>query len=519
MPRVAFVDPRSGPLAGSEKPSVRMATDPSDLTDLRRLCKEGRLYEVERWIQAGRSLQLAQGVTVRGRPVPSALRVALESGSYALALLFLCNGYDPNLEPESPLNLALRYRRRDLLDLLLDWGADPHQVCRTSLFDTYDSALFERFRLMGVDLCEGHELAETLAYHTSNKPLFGFAKRHRERDPLFQTELNAALAYHAGKGNEKGVQLCLWAGADPHAPAPSLRYSSYVNEDDEEEDEEGRFHGFSAVHEACSYGRADILRRLEPDPTRDDFEELYRWAKTGSIIEILAEREHPEEVGALISHHLLWLRFDREWRSLGVIRTLFKVGVRWRKSPKGEIANVRSIFLKVSDHRLVDLMKLLATDEYCSPEVLQELGRPPAMRRRMKEVGFIPPDPDDRMQRRYSRPTRSREILSKFGVELPKPPPYIPRVVEIGAWRNEGREIRLDRAGLFERVWSKPMVKLAKEWGLSDQGLRKACRRVQIQLPPRGYWAKLASGKRMRRPKLRELKEGEAEEIVIRLPE
>jgi hypothetical protein len=69
--------------------------------------------------------------------------------------------------------------------------------------------MLERFRSLGVNLTAGHELAEALAYHTSNKPLFGFAKRHREHDPAVQTELNIALAHHAAEDSEKGVQLSL----------------------------------------------------------------------------------------------------------------------------------------------------------------------------------------------------------------------------------------------------------------------------------------------------------------------
>ena len=104
----------------------------------------------------------------------------------ALGLLLLCNGYDPNLEPRSPLDVALRSRRWDLLDLLLDWGADPLQVNRGELFDTYNSELWTRFQALGMDLYAGHALASALAHHTSNKPLFGFVKHQRERDPRMQ---------------------------------------------------------------------------------------------------------------------------------------------------------------------------------------------------------------------------------------------------------------------------------------------------------------------------------------------
>src|SRR5262249_31251426 len=139
------------------------------------------------------------------------------------AMLLLRNGYDPNIEPRSPLEIALRSRRWDLLDMLLAHKADPNRVDLGDLFDTYSSDQWERFQSLGVDLTAGHALAQALAYHTSNKPLFGFAKRHRQQNLKVQNELNIALAHHTSEGNEKGVQLCLWAGADPHAPALTLR--------------------------------------------------------------------------------------------------------------------------------------------------------------------------------------------------------------------------------------------------------------------------------------------------------
>jgi hypothetical protein len=110
--------------------------------------------------------------------------------------------------------------------MLLEWGADPRRVSLAGLFDSYNSGLIERFGTLGVDLTANHEMAAALAYHTSNKPLFGFAKRHREHDGKVQNELDIALVHHANEGNEKGVQLCLWAGADPHSPALSLRFPS-----------------------------------------------------------------------------------------------------------------------------------------------------------------------------------------------------------------------------------------------------------------------------------------------------
>jgi hypothetical protein len=54
--------------------------------------------------------------------------------------------------------------------------------------------------------------------------------------------------------------------------------------------------------------------------------------------------------------------------------------------------------------------------------------------------------------------------------------------------------IELSREDLYERVWTEPIQKLSKEYGLSDVGLAKTCRRHNIPIPPLGYWAKKRAG-------------------------
>src|SRR5262245_46459424 len=180
-----------------------------ELQDLHLLCRKGMLYEVERWIHDSRPLQIAADVYIRGQ-YRSALEIALETGQHSLSVLLLRSGYQLNLERNSPLNIALRTRREDLLNLLLEHGADPQMVGLTTLFGTYRLELFERFHALGVDLTRYHEMATTLAYHPGNKPLFGFVKRRRHQNPAMQRELDMALLCHANrdKGNaEKGIML------------------------------------------------------------------------------------------------------------------------------------------------------------------------------------------------------------------------------------------------------------------------------------------------------------------------
>src|SRR5688572_4959637 len=345
----AFIDPRLDCPAPKVIRAAATTSEPDDVRELHMLCREGRLYDVERWVQAGRPLQVICQKNAGGRRPTSALEIALENENHALVLLLLCNGYDPNLEHESPLNLALRARRWDLVDMLLHWGANPHAVDPGDLFDTYKSALIERFYALGVDVTDGHALADSLAHHTSNKPLFGFAKRHCNADPKIQAELNIALVHHAEEGNEKGVQLCLWAGADPHTPAASLRYPSSVDNDDED-DEEDRFLGFTAIEEACRGGHLQILDRLRPDPAKDDFDALYRSAYSGDVIALLARYALPTSVGVIIQSHLwraTWsfgeinvFSDSRAWRSVHALERLFEVGARWENSSAEEITAV-----------------------------------------------------------------------------------------------------------------------------------------------------------------------------------
>src|SRR4029450_4509887 len=70
------------------------------------------------------------------------------------------------------------------------------------------------------------------------------------------------------------------------------------------------------------------------------------------------------------------------------------------------------------------------------------------------------------------------------------------------------RPIRLTRKELYDKVWSQPVHTLAKEYGISDVGLKKICKRRDIPTPGLGYWAKVAHGKTVRRTPLPPAKPG-----------
>jgi len=55
----------------------------------------------------------------------------------------------------------------------------------------------------------------------------------------------------------------------------------------------------------------------------------------------------------------------------------------------------------------------------------------------------------------------------------------------------------ISRKQLYARVWRQPITHIANEFGISDVGLRKACKRHRIPTPPAGHWAKAAYGKEL----------------------
>jgi hypothetical protein len=62
--------------------------------------------------------------------------------------------------------------------------------------------------------------------------------------------------------------------------------------------------------------------------------------------------------------------------------------------------------------------------------------------------------------------------------------------------------VQKTRQELFELVWSMPMTKLAKQFELSDVGIRKICVKHQIHLPIQGHWTRKQFGKVATRLKL-----------------
>jgi len=484
----SWVDPRTGPKPPAIIPPRRVAKDFAEIAAFHELCKRGRIYDVERWIQTGKPIQLAYRDVPFYQQIETGLTIALESHQFGLTLLLLCNGYRTDLEPHSPLNIALQQRDSEVVDLLLAWGADPVVADPDAVFDTYQLSVMERFWNLSCDLTRERSLAYYLSERTRNKPAYGWAKRHAD-DPRVAYSLSLALNEAVSENREKAVALLMWAGADSHRKVPSLRYS---HEDDEPEDEQS-----SPIEHAVMFGHGKLLKYLKPDPDRDDFDELWADVCDPDSLDVLFDRRRPrdwsEAIKRNISRMAWWFHgpdanracleriFDHHW---GRLNTL---------GPR-ECGDLRRDLLKIdSGSDFAWILERLAQPRHCDPKNFAELVRTPAVRKRLAYHG-----------RSALVPTPSARRPAKRVINPKQPPPKVRSPKEhheewLASLTPENREkflsLVITREQLYAEVWAEPVIKVAERYGVSDVAVSKWCSRMNVPRPWRGYWARKAAGR------------------------
>lgn len=134
------------PVPGSPPP---LARGWDEIGPLCTLCAEGRLYEVEAWIENDRPIQCEPSTDRRDWKLRSPLQLAVDRGFYSLVELLLLNGYAPNGDSWSCLRPAVEAKNRPLIDLLLKHGADPQAV---DFFPPIKISRPEPLRVFGLSL-------------------------------------------------------------------------------------------------------------------------------------------------------------------------------------------------------------------------------------------------------------------------------------------------------------------------------------------------------------------------------
>ncbi|MBE0538789.1 MAG: hypothetical protein IH620_03680 [Ignavibacterium sp.] len=81
------------------------------------------------------------------------------------------------------------------------------------------------------------------------------------------------------------------------------------------------------------------------------------------------------------------------------------------------------------------------------------------------------------------------------------------------------KTIIFNREALYHKVWRKALMLVAADYGLSDNGLKKICIKMNIPIPYNGYWAKLKHGKDVFQTPLPNLKPGDLETYKLEIEE
>jgi hypothetical protein len=445
------------------------------------LCRSGKLYEIEAWIGAGRSLHVP--TELRKSP----LQVVVESGFHSLVELLAKHEDCPTVR-NGALSDAVELRRLELVELLLSLGADAKGVPFSIVLSAWNPAVIRLFLRKGADVVTGSPFAAAFAskVRTALRPFVEYKAEHPELAEQMQLQVDTALRYFCGEGDLKWASLLVWAGGNPRSLGPKLY---------EPEDAESFTTG---LQEACYGGHTELLRKFKPDSERDDLADLFKCAAIGShkdTMQFLLDRgaspNDKQTAGSSALDVCLWHmnidashRWDRTgpvsrfklWRSLDRVGFLAERGAVWRPDDRMQVLNLRRTLLKCEPEVTIDLLKILIEHQASRRDTLRELL--------------------------LCRPMAEHLSKQKWWLSRLK----LTDLATYPRARNAGRDqlsvsrglmSRYQREVLYEKVWSTPMRCLSKEYGISDVGLAKVCKKLHIPLPGRGYWAKRAAGRRV----------------------
>ena len=236
------------------------------------LCRSGRLYEIERWISAGKAI--ATHPSIKKTP----LLTAVEIGFHSLIALIARN--EPRQEEKDrALLVAVRRKRLDFVEVLVEHGADVRAVPLEEVLLTWDQALMQFFLGRSADPVTGNPFMVAFQNKVQRalRPFVDYKKAHPEFADALQSQADRALRYFAGRADIKWISLLMWAGANPRSLGPDL---------DERYVDQPECHT-TALQEACSNGSLEALKKLRPDSHTDNLSDLLRAAALSDSKELI----------------------------------------------------------------------------------------------------------------------------------------------------------------------------------------------------------------------------------------
>src|SRR5262245_29055462 len=130
----------------------KRAADQESLAPLLERCKAGRLFGVQDWIAAGNPIN-SPPEPRKGTRHLSPLECAIDQGFHSMVQVLLEGGaIQEPLGYDSPMNRALRMKRFDIVQLLVEHGFDPKSVDMREVFASWDPRIMAFFIDRGADI-------------------------------------------------------------------------------------------------------------------------------------------------------------------------------------------------------------------------------------------------------------------------------------------------------------------------------------------------------------------------------
>lgn len=188
----------------------------------------------------------------------------------------------------------------------------------------------------------------------------------------------------------------MWAGGDPRSRGPCLN---------EEYTEDPECYT-SGIEEACRSENPDVLKRLEPDPSRDNFSELLRqaafWPRKATLEYLLEIGANPNDKpnggsSALDTalRDLSFARFDPYGskrlkskydvsRALDCVCELLAHGAVWNPGENHDLNSLRRTLLECEPEVTVELLQMFRKHHACPAERVHKLLGTPRMKEHLR---------------------------------------------------------------------------------------------------------------------------------------
>src|SRR5579884_2736262 len=147
------------------------------------LCRAGKLYDIERWIAGGNSITTAESI----KKTP--LLTAIETGFHSLVELLARNELQPD-QKNKALAKAVQIRRLDMIQVLVEYGANIRSVPLEDALMTWDREIMKFFLDHGADAVTGNPFAIAFREKVQRalRPFVDYTKAHPELAEALQSQ-------------------------------------------------------------------------------------------------------------------------------------------------------------------------------------------------------------------------------------------------------------------------------------------------------------------------------------------